>query len=129
MYIAWIHVLSYESIGSLKHLKPPLTTTPSKKNKKKNNKKNKKKNNNSKPFYFFIFSHQDTYFIIFFIQNYFIYYLKWNGGIKAQYNKHPHSLIWVFAADKRKWNMGRSVYLFIFFVCFLFVFSQKEKKT
>ena len=24
----------------------------------------------------------------------------------AQYNEHPYSLIWVFAADKRKWNMS-----------------------
>ena len=26
----------------------------------------------------------------------------------AQYNEHPYSLIWVFAADKRQWNMSRS---------------------
>ena len=26
----------------------------------------------------------------------------------AQYNEHPYSLIWVFAADKRKWNMDGS---------------------
>ena len=26
----------------------------------------------------------------------------------AQYNEHPYSLIWIFAADKRKRNMGGS---------------------
>ena len=26
----------------------------------------------------------------------------------AQYNEHPYSLIWVFATDKRKWNIGGS---------------------
>ena len=28
--------------------------------------------------------------------------------LTAQYNEHPHSLIWVFATVQRKWNMGRS---------------------
>ena len=40
-----------------------------------------------------------------------IYYLKWNGyqrRLITKYNEHPYSLIWVFAADKRKGNMGGS---------------------